>query len=218
MESNDYQNEQACNSSQLRAWFDAQQNETEVAYLSSKNSYQQSGWKSTPERWQFARKLILKAVNKSGTFLDLGCANGLLLECLMQWAGEQGFYLTPYGVDISLRLVELARRRLPVFATNLVVANAFTFQTPMQYDFVHTLLEYVPENLHLEYLRRLLEQLVAPAGRLIISSYSSRSRGIIPLDIETYLQQLGFQVEGSVIAQEVDGWILTRVAWIEKAL
>ncbi|MHC5717353.1 MAG: hypothetical protein ACYTX0_35875 [Nostoc sp.] len=65
-------------------------------------------------------------------------------------------------------------------------------------------------------MRRLLEQLVAPAGRLIISSYSSRSRGIISLDIETYLQQLGFQVEGSTIAQEVDAWILTRVAWIEK--
>ncbi|MEH1924917.1 hypothetical protein [Nostoc sp.] len=76
MESNDYQSEQASNSSKLKAWFDAQQNEIEVTYLSSENSYQQSGWGSTPERWQFARKLILKAVNKSGTFLDLGCANG----------------------------------------------------------------------------------------------------------------------------------------------
>lgn len=43
MKSNDHHSKQASNSSQLKAWVDAQQNETEVAYLSSKNSYQQSG-------------------------------------------------------------------------------------------------------------------------------------------------------------------------------
>ncbi|MEH1798067.1 MAG: hypothetical protein V7L13_02660 [Nostoc sp.] len=51
-----------------------------------------------------------------------------------------------------------------------------------------------------------------------LSTKSLVSRGIILLDIETYLQQLGFQVQGSTITQEIDGRILTRVAWIEKAL
>ena len=32
--------------------------------------------------------MILSAVERSGAFLDVGCANGLLLECLMRHAGQ----------------------------------------------------------------------------------------------------------------------------------
>lgn len=53
-------------------------------------------------------------------------------------------------------------------------------------------------------------------GRLIISSYSNRSRQQQTFDVVQYLKQLGYPVAGNASTQEEDGWILTRVAWIEK--
>ncbi|NHC37248.1 hypothetical protein [Scytonema millei] len=48
------------------------------------------------------------------------------------------------------------------------------------------------------------------------SSYSNRSRLQQTFDVTQYLKQLGYPVTGNVSSQEEDGWILTRVAWIEK--
>ncbi len=62
----------------------------------------------------------------------------------------------------------------------------------------------------------MLDHAVAEGGRLIISSYGSRSRNDPPRDIAAYLQQLGFQVTGSALSSEDDGWVMTRIAWIDK--
>ncbi|HYL60144.1 MAG TPA: class I SAM-dependent methyltransferase, partial [Candidatus Acidoferrales bacterium] len=96
---------------QLAAWFDSVRRELGTAYLKSDNPWKQSGWNSTPERWRVAREVILAAVNRSGAFLDVGCANGLLLESLIAWAGERGLTLEPHGIDLVPQLIELARRR-----------------------------------------------------------------------------------------------------------
>lgn len=53
-------------------------------------------------------------------------------------------------------------------------------------------------------------------GRLIVSSYSNRSRQQQTFDVTRYLKQLGYPVTGNAISQEEDSWILTRVAWMEK--
>ena len=36
-----------------------------------------------------ARRPIVSAIDRDGTFLDVGCANGLLMESLATWAGEE---------------------------------------------------------------------------------------------------------------------------------
>jgi trans-aconitate methyltransferase len=203
---------------QLATWFDKKQQEIEATYLESDDPYRQSGWGSTPQRWQLGRELILEAVPHHGTFLDIGCANGLLRECLMQWASERGIYLTPYGIDVSPKLIELARLKLPTFAPNLAVNNGLHWQPSKRFDYVHTLLEYVPDELRLDYLKRLLNHALAEAGRLIVSSYSNRSQKQQPIDVAAYLQQHGFQVAGSTEAIEVDGWVLTRVAWVNSTV
>ena len=159
--------------------------------------------------------MILEAVDRSGTFLDIGCANGLLLGCLMQWARERGLFLIPYGIDISPHLIALARARLPGYADNLSVANSLFWQPQTRYDYVHTLLEYVPKHLHQSYLQHLLNQSVADGGRLIVSSYSSRTKKQLPIN-SNYLNWLGYRITGSAVSRESDHWILTRVAWIEK--
>ena len=49
------------------------------------NPYQQWGRSSGADRWEETRRCIADAVNRDGSFLDVGCANGLLLETLEQW-------------------------------------------------------------------------------------------------------------------------------------
>ena len=35
--------------------------------------------------------MFVKAIHRSGDFIDIGCANGLLLETLTAWARHEGF-------------------------------------------------------------------------------------------------------------------------------
>jgi hypothetical protein len=52
----------------------------ESSYLASSDPILQSGFGGGPERWRAERSPLLDAVNTNGTFLDVGCANGFLLE------------------------------------------------------------------------------------------------------------------------------------------
>ena len=200
---------------EIDQWFDSMRRDFKRSYLASDDPWRQSGWGSTPERWRLAREVILSAVERSGTFLDIGCANGLLLECLGAWAAERGIVIEPHGIDLVPELVELARKRLPAALPNLVTANAFTWEPMRRYDYVHLLLEVAPPSRHREFLHRMLDSAVARGGRLIVSNYGSRSKSEAPIDVAGYLSSLGFAVAGSAAASEHDGFVLTRTAWVE---
>ena len=73
----------------------------EHSYLNQRDPILQSGFSGGKERWQKERHLILDPVTKGGSFLDVGCANGFLLESLVKWAYEKGIKLEPYGVDFG---------------------------------------------------------------------------------------------------------------------
>ncbi len=77
------------------------------------NVYLQSGRSSGAARWQETRRCIADAVHRDGHFLDLGCANGLLLESLIGWCGERGITLRRHGIDLLAPLIALARERHP---------------------------------------------------------------------------------------------------------
>jgi SAM-dependent methyltransferase len=200
----------------LQQWFDSMRRDFKRWYLDSDNPWRQSGWGSTPERWRLAREVILSAVEHSGTFLDIGCANGLLLECLIAWAGERGIVIEPHGIDLVPELIDLARKRLPAYAPNFAAANAFTWRPMRRYDYAHLLLEAAPPSRHREFLRRILDSALARGGRLIVSNYGSRSKNETPIDVASYLSELGFAVAGSAAASEHDGFVITRTAWIDS--
>ena len=201
---------------EVREWFESMRRDFRRRYLASDDPWRQSGWGSTPERWRLAREVILSAVERSGTFVDIGCANGLLLECLIAWATERGVVIEPHGIDLVPELIELARKRLPAYASNFATANAFTWIPLRRYDYAHLLLESAPPSRHREFISRILDSAIARGGRLIVSNYGSRSKNETPFDVAGYLSSLSFAVAGSASASEPDGFVITRTAWIDS--
>ena len=175
-------------------------------YLADPNNpYQQSGRSGGAERWEETRRCIANAIDRGGDFMDIGCANGLLLESLIEWAAEKGHTIRPHGIDFVAELIDYARVRHPGHEDSLEVANAFYWQPRRQYDYVRTNLEYVPEADWPEFIRHLLDLAVAPAGRLIVCHYD-----ISPIDVPAVLEELGFRVAGQSSAPSVS------LAWIDK--
>lgn len=148
----------------------------EPAYLAATTEQMGSGHSGTPEDWQASRSLVMEAVDHSGTFLDVGCANGLLMASVESWSRDRGLAVEPYGVDISPRLAELARERYPQWRDRIWAANADGWQPLMRFDYVRTGLEYVPRDRREGFVRHLIGEVLAPGGRLIIGK-TNEDRG-----------------------------------------
>ena len=192
--------------------------ELEPRYLAADNPRGQSGFGGDEARWEMARRVIADCIPHDGTFLDIGCASGLLMESVVAWAGERRVRVEPFGLDASAKLAELARSRLPQWAERIYVGDALTWQPPRRFDVVRTELVYVPEERELEYVQRLIDLFLTPGGRLLACSYGS-SRRPAPLvePIDEKLAAWGFAVGG--VAEAVDpanGIPVNRVAWIDS--
>ncbi|MEO7000532.1 MAG: class I SAM-dependent methyltransferase [Ktedonobacterales bacterium] len=179
-------------------WFAANKTLLETAYLAADQPWQQSGVglhsACTYERWEAMRRPIAACVTTSGTLLDMGCANGYLLECLLRWVGERDLTLEPYGLDISEGLLALARQRLPQYADHCFVGNAWDWPPPRRFDYVRTELVYVPDELQQAYVRRLLTDFLTPTGSLLVAEYRARGPDAPPLRVEQRLAEMGFPV------------------------
>jgi SAM-dependent methyltransferase len=185
----------------------------ETSYLHDGTPRGGSGFGGTAADWRRQRGHMGQAIDRHGSFLDVGCANGHLLESMVAWCGERGIRLEPYGVDLSAGLVAEARRRLPGWADRLWVGNALDWTAPdgRRFDFVHTLLDLVPAARVEQMLRHQLDHLVAAGGRLLASSYvpaGDRSR-----HADAVLGRLGFPVDG---VTEPGHDTVRPTAWIER--
>jgi hypothetical protein len=63
---------------ELQNWFNEVQQTLETAHTSASTPWQQSGKSGTFEDWVRLRLANLSPVNNSGTYLDIGCANGAI--------------------------------------------------------------------------------------------------------------------------------------------
>jgi SAM-dependent methyltransferase len=183
----------------------------EASYLKEADPIRQSGFSGGAKRWRAEREAILEPVSADGEILDVGCANGYLLECLVRWAGDRGLELTPYGLDHSDRLIELARQRLPQYADHFYVGNAWNWRPPARYRYVYSLHDCVPDEFLAPYVERLLRRVVAPGGLLILGAYGSRSRGAEPLDLTKRLTALGHVPLGRIDVGEPP---ISRFVWL----
>ena len=181
----------------------------EAAYLAGENPRAQSGFGGDEARWEAARRPIADAIDRDGTFLDVGCASGHLLESLVAWTPRR---IEPYGLDLVPALVELARRRLPAWAHCIFLGNALTWRPPQRFDFVRTELVYVPAERRRDYVERLLAEVVRPGGRLILCGYSSPRSGIIPDPVCATVRSWGFEPELELCAPAPEGGAIIEVA------
>jgi SAM-dependent methyltransferase len=182
----------------LPSQFLTQLRELEASYVRESDPIRQSGFAGGSERWRLEREPILEPIREDGEILDIGCANGYLLECLVAWARERGISLTPFGVDQGSRLIALARRRLAEYADHFYVGNAWDWEPPKRYRYVYSVHDCVPEQFLASFVERLLGSIVAPGGILIIGAYGSHSRGIEPLELKQWLIAHGFTPMGGV--------------------
>jgi hypothetical protein len=149
----------------------------EPVYLAAETVELGSGHHGSPEEWRRTRGMVMEAIDRDGTFLDVGSANGPLMESVHDWAAERDLRVEPYGVEISARLADLARRRYPQWAGRIWTANAAAWTPPERWDFVRTGLEYVPADSQQRFVGHLLDHVVAPGGRLIVGKNNERASG-----------------------------------------
>lgn len=189
------------------------------AYLAAVDPRAQSGSGGDDAHWTYARGLLADAVDRDGSFLDVGCASGYLMETLAAWCRERGHAIEPYGLDISPELAELARRRLPRWADRIFVGNANDWVAPRRFDFVRAGLEYVPPRRQRDLVERLLQDAVAPEGRLIIGVYNEeRDETRVGPSEEERVAAWGFRIAGRTERPHPrDARLAYRAFWIDRA-
>lgn len=175
------------------------------AYLAAETPWEGSGKQGTEADWEYARRLIADAIDRAGSFLDVGCANGYLLECLPRWTAHD---LDRYGLDIAPELIDLARRRLPDIADRLFVGNVMHWEPAQRFTYVRTGLEYVPSHRRPE----LVERLIGWCDRLLIGVVGEPVHG----PLERALSAWGFTLAGSAERPHPrEKGLVYRLVWID---
>ena len=184
-----------------------------AAYLGEDDPRWQSGFDGDAAAWRGARALVLDAIPADGSLLDVGCANGHLMESLDGWARERGLELTLYGLELNPALAVEARRRLAAWADRIYTGNVMDWTPPRRFTYVRTGLEYVPDGRGPALVARLLREVVAPGGRLLVGPIDE---GEVPETIMAFAAA-GVMTPSVVAAKDRSG--KTRcIVWTETTL
>ncbi|MEY9948363.1 class I SAM-dependent methyltransferase [Kitasatospora sp. GAS1066B] len=194
-------------------WHEAVLAIIEPAYLSASNPRAQSGHSGDSDRWRYARSLLADALPGDGSFLDIGCANGHLMETLTEWGAEAGIVIEPYGVEISAPLAELARARCPQWADRIWTANAANWLPSRRFDIIRTGLDYVPSPLRASYIEHLLNQALVPGGRLVVGVFNEERDQHL---LERQVASFGYTVAGRVTREHRHPAIHYKAFWIDS--
>ena len=159
-----------------REWHRAVTDALADAYLAEDDPRWQSGFDGDPQLWREARAFLLDAVPHSGSFLDVGAANGHLIESLALWARERGIDLDFFGLELSPRLAATARNRLPALADQVFTGNVVDWSPRRRFTYVRTGLEYVPTDQAPALVQRLRDVFLEPGGRLLVGPISVDQR------------------------------------------
>jgi len=175
------------------------------AYLAADTPWGGSGKLGTAADWEYSRSLITDAIDRDGTLLDVGCANGHLMESIPRWTPYQ---VEPYGLEITRELASLARERLPDWADRIWTGNALMWEPPMRFTYIRTGLEYVP----LGRRRDLVTNLLGWCDRLVIGVFSEQRHEHVT---EELVESWGFSVAGRTERAHREPIMAYRCIWID---
>lgn len=158
----------------LDEWYELNNQYYTKLYLSQDNPRAQSGHSGDAFHYLHSHLPIIEAIHKSGSFCDIGCANGHLMEMVHQWTGGIGFDLQMFGVDISEGLIKFAQSRLPQWSDHFFVGNAHYWKPEQRFDYIHIR----GENVECRYtdakhiiFTHYMDHYLKDNGRLIIGPY-----------------------------------------------
>ena len=186
-------------------WHEANAGLIVPAYLAADTPEGGSGSSRDAAGWERARSLVADAVEPRQSFLDIGCANGHLLESMARWSGVE-----PYGLEISPELAELARQRLPRWADRIWVGNALDWQPPRRFDVVRTGLDYVPAPRR----QRFVEHLLSYADRLVIGVFNEERELRTQ---EELVAGWGFEITGRSEREHPHPRLAYKAFWVDAA-
>jgi hypothetical protein len=197
------------------AWNERTRQLLEESYLRARTGPGDSGCGRDELGWERRRRPLVEAFDRGGAWLDVGCANGYLLETLPTWVARRGFRLDPFGLELIPSVADLARTRLPHLAERIYTGDVMAWEPPQRWSFVTVLTDAVPPGGLAGLVHRLLERFAEQGGRVIVSSYGSSKRGEPAEALPGRLVAAGFEVVGSAQAL-VSGIIVTQTAWIDN--
>ncbi len=197
-------------------WYAAHNRFFTAAYLAADNPRAQSGHGGDEAAYRYTRAMVLEAIHRSGTFLDVGCANGYLMEKLHDWLAGTGLSVEFYGLDISEGLLALAKKRLPHWRDRFYLGNALAWTPAEPFDFVCIAeLGYVPRARQRQLMDHLVADYVAPGGRLILGPWTEeRDRP----EMERTLRGWGYAPTGYCEKSHARNEALCRrLLWFDRA-
>jgi SAM-dependent methyltransferase len=185
-------------------------------YLAGENPYVQAGHSGNAETWEASRGFIAEALHRSGTFLDAGCASGVLMESAQSWGARKNLRIEPYGLDIVPEFVELARRRLPVWADRIYLGNIRNWEPDKErFDIVLIRPEYAPATRRVAMIRHVIDRILKPEGRLIVLVGNEETA---LRHVESSITSHGVPVHGRVETPHPgDDRLRRRLFWIDAA-
>ena len=196
-------------------WHDAMASVVKSDYLQADDPYRQAGHGGDATTWEASRGFIAEALHRSGTFLDVGCASGIIMESVQRWGARKNLVIEPHGLDIVPEFVRLAKGRLPHWADRIHLGNIRTWRPASdRFDFASIRPEYAPAARRADLIDHVLDHVLKPEGRLIVfvGTEETESRSA-ELSI-THRRAVDGRVE---IPHPKDRRLVRRLFWIDRS-
>jgi hypothetical protein len=186
--------------SDLDAWDVRTRDLLEEAYVEAGGGPRGSGSGHTSiGDWRAKRQHLAIPMDRDGTWLDVGCANGFLMATLPAWCAERDVKIEPYGLELLPSVADLARALHPDMAPRIWTGSVMRWSPPRRFTYVTALEDQVPPSRLGDLVDRLLDTFVEPGGRLIISTYTNSDD--VPRDLFGELAAGGHEPDGRILIE-----------------